>query len=175
MAIKKTTVAPSAAGSSSIATKPAKQIPNTDKREMDKATGNTKLKMTTCYGGNDGSPNYDDAKETGVSYSHPDAFQTTIDKSDRIPAWNSMSVSQDSPDAITRTNEPIYHQGFRKEPNKTVMDHADNKVIRTSRKQDGGDIIHNQNSQVDKALIPTSTAIYGGKLPKRSSSSSAVS
>ena len=170
MAIKKTKVAPSAVKSSSIATKPATQIPNTYKRAMDKATGNTKLKVTTCYGDKAGTPNYDDMNESGVHYKFPDAFQTTIDKSDMIPSWNSMSTSIDAPDAITRTNEPIYLQGFRKEPAKTVMSVEDNTAIRASHKQDGGTLIHNANSQVDKPLSPTSTALYGGTLPKGKSS-----
>ncbi|SRR5258708_23796320 len=169
MATKKTTTK-----ASSIATTPPKQRLNTDKREMDKANENTHLKVTTCAGGAF-SPEYDKIKETGVSYGHPAWNETTIDKSDRIPAWNSMSVSIDSPDAITRTNEPIYHQGFRKEPNKSVMDAGDNTIIRHTHKQDGGTIIHNQNSQVNKPFSPTSETIHGGKLPKRSSSSPAIS
>ena len=175
---KKTTKA------NAIATSPPTQIVNTDKRQMDMANpnrkggGNTPLKVATC-GGVPEATHYDDIKESlGAKVSYPADFQTVIrdnEQQQNIPAWNSMSTSIDAPDAITRTNEPIYHQGFRKEHNKTVMDHGDNTTIRHSHKQDGGTIIHNENSQVDKAFSPTSETLYGGKLPKRSSSSPAIS
>jgi hypothetical protein len=118
---------PKAGGS--IATKPAKQILNTNKREMDQATGNTPLKTATCGSANDAVP-YDDILEAGgTKVSNPHEFQTTVDKSDRVPAWNAMAVSQDSPDAITRTNMPIYHEGHRKEPMKMVHSTDNHKAI----------------------------------------------
>jgi hypothetical protein len=75
----------------SIATAPAKQIPNTDKRQMEQPKGNTRLKVTTCYGDPSVVPNYDDMNESlGYKYSKPSEFQTTIDQSDRLTPWNAI-------------------------------------------------------------------------------------
>jgi len=180
MSTQKKTSTPTKA-SGSIATKPAKQIPNTNKREMDmvnpnrKGGGNTPLKMATC-GGDPEAIHYDDILEsTGTKYSYPAEFQTVImnnEQQQNIPAWNAMSVSIDAPDAITRTDEPIYHQGFRKAPKKWIDNNKDdNMIISHAHKQDGGTIIHHENSQVDAPFTPTSTTIYGGTLPKGKSSS----
>lgn len=141
---------PSAVGKS-IATKPAKQIPNTNRRQMDQATtrrskiagtgsvlqngmGNTKLKVTTCYGDKDGTPNYDDIKEAGVSYRHPDEFQTTVDKSDRVPQWNAVG-GFDLADKNAHNSMPNTHVdkvgavGFHKQPMTHVHSLADTATI----------------------------------------------
>jgi hypothetical protein len=178
-----------------------KRIPNTDKRQdtstraINKKKENTELKVTTCYGGPDTAPNYDDIVESGVKYKYPSVFENVLDGNDRktatTPAWtNIKGYSLEDKDAATNRDNINYAkeigltEGYHKQPDMHVHTDAENKAIRSGHMQkvytdDKGnpayDIVVAPNNQIDKKFIPIFTVMYGGQLPRRTSNSSTVS
>ena len=129
---------------SSIATTRQKQRDNTERLQgpsvsgnastvgyLNRQTGmgNTPLKTTTCttvpVGG---ALHYDDIIESGAKFLIPDSFQTTVDKSDRVPAWNQVTgYSLQDPHAVNRsTSEAHLTEGYHKQPYNRELTMEDN-------------------------------------------------